>query len=609
MAGHEKKKTQKIAISMFISFVAASILPLLLIVWWFVQRSTASTEQNLLQLASPYCTQVIDSITAVISEAENEVTVLKRSSAMYDLLFTEYTNPADALSMYQSAWLNNTSHFVNDNHTIKFYNVPSISNISALTNNSLEDFKRVYGDEAAFCDESIHYKLLPSYGTHPLRLALYTSYISPEQQLYLTIEIPFTDILPYMEHGNTLGGFAYLLDSDGQVICSTDSQGIYVNEIATLLRNRTRDGSATYLDGEKFLMLQMPISSHTASSSKGLEWELYYFMPNRLFASSVRSNILALIPLCLCSVLFSMYVAVSYTKWFCNRLRKIKGKTDRILKAEFDIAEPIHNHDELSELEASIYEMSAALETMFANQYERLQHESEQKIRNEQLLRTAVQAQIDALRYQINPHYLFNTMESIRMHLYLNGDKETAHIIRLFSESFRKMLESDNGEYTLRDELDTIQSYLEIQKYRLQDRFDSKIIVEPTVENCIIPKLLIQPLVENAFFHGIELVERSGHLGIVISLRDNFLHIQVSDNGMGMSEEKLNRLRNALDDPNATSRSVGLKNTAQRLKLLYKENQSFHIESIQGEGTTVSLTIPYQLTQKGNTMYESTDRR
>lgn len=317
-------------------------------------------------------------------------------------------------------------------------------------------------------------------------------------------------------------------------------------------------------------------------------------IPNQLFTESVRANILSLTPLCLVSILFSMCIAVGFTRWLCTRLNKLKNKTNQILNADFDIAEPVLFNDELGELEASIYEMAAALETMFANQYKRLQQENEQKLRNEQLLRTSAQAQIQALRYQINPHYLFNTLESIRMHLYLNGDKETAETIRLFAESFRRMLEADNGEYTLADELDTIKNYLLIQKYRLGNRFDSVINMDPTVKDWRLPKLLIQPLVENAFFHGIELVEHQGKLRIDISLQCDVLHIQVSDNGAGISAEKLLELRSTLASPDENFRSVGLLNTALRLKLLYKENHTFHIESEEGKGTTVSLSLPYK---------------
>lgn len=609
MAELTRKKTKKtkLAWEMYVSYVVASLLPIALIVGFFVKKNIDSTEQNLIQMAEPYCTQIVDNIASVVSEAENEIAILKSSNAMYNLLFTEYENPADALTTYRTEWLHGASYLINNDHTVKFYNTAINSNIASLTNNSLEDFLRIYGEEATQSGDGIHYKLLPSYGSLPLRLGLYTSYASIDRQLYLTIEVPIVEILPQLENGNALGGFAYLLDIEGNIIASTDHQEVYTDIITMSLLDSIEDSHSTYLDGEKFLTIVSSLSSHVPITSECSQWKLLYLMPNELFQESMRRNTLSIIPLCLCSMLFSLCVSVIFTRWVCGRLNKLRNKTNRILKAEFDIAEPISINDELGELEAAIYEMSAALETMFTNQYERLRRENEQKIRNEQLLRTTIQAEIDALRYQINPHYLFNTMESIRMHLYLKGDKETANIIRLFSESFRRMLETDGSQYTLLDELDTVESYLQVQKYRLGDRFTSQIIVDPAIKNCYIPKLLLQPLVENAFFHGIELSEAVGQLRIVISLQENRLHIQVMDNGIGMNEEKLTALRNSIENPDCASR-VGLVNIVRRLNLLYGENQSFYVESEQGKGTTIFVAIPYQAQEGGSRLSESTDR-
>ena len=602
-----KVTKKKLIWEMYASFIIASLLPIALIVGFFINKSIDSTEQNLIQMAEPYCTQVVDNIASVISGTENEIEILKNSNAIYTLLFSEYTNPADALTMYQTQWLQNTKHMIRSSHTVKFYNTADNSIIASLTNNTLEDFKRIYGENATQAGVGIHYKLLPSYGSLPLRLGMYTSFASVDRQLFLTIEVPITEIMPYLEGGNSLGGFVYLIDIEGNILCSSDHGNVYTGMITKSFLDSIGDSHSVHLNGEKVLTIAKPLSSYTSLTSECSQWKLLYLMPNELFQKSMHRNLLSIVPLCLCCMLFSLGVAIGFTTWVCGRLNKLRNKTKRILNADFNIAEPISSNDELAELEASIYEMAAALETMLANQYQRLQQENAQKIRNEQLLRTTIQAEINALRYQINPHYLFNTMEAIRMHLYLKGDRETANIIRLFSESFRKMLAADDSEYSLLDELDTVESYIQVQKYRLGDRFTSQIIVDPAIRNCIIPKLLIQPLVENAFFHGIELSERFGQLRVVFSLQNSRLHIQVMDNGIGMSAERLNSLRNNLEDPDSASR-VGLVNIVRRLNLLYGDNKSFNIESEQGKGTTIDVEIPYQIQEKGSSICESANR-
>jgi len=601
----KNKIRKKMAWEMYASYIVASLLPIALIIGFFVEKSLDSTEQNLIQMAEPYCTHIIDNVTATVEEVENEIAILQSSNAMHTLLFTEYKNPADALTMYKSQWFHGARYQIHGDHTVKFYNAGANINISALTNNSLEDFRRIYGQEALSVGSGIHYKLLPSYGSFPVRLSFYTSYAAIDRQLFLTIEVPITKFLSSLDSGNGLGGYAYLLDDESNILGTTDPNGI-LRDITPSFMESIEGNQSVYLEGEKFLTILRPLSSEASENTVCSQWKLLYLMPNELFQKSMHANILSIVPLCAFSMAFSLGIAIFFTKWVCGRLDKLRSKTQRILNGEFDIAEPVRNDDELGELESAIYEMASALDTMFKNQYIRLQKENEQKIRNEQLLRTTIQAEIDALRYQINPHYLFNTMESIRMHLYLTGDKETANIIRQFSESFRKMLDADNEKYTLQDELDTINCYLQIQKYRLGDRFVSSVTVDPALVNCHIPKLLIQPLVENAFFHGIELSERLGHLSIDIHLQENRLHIHVIDNGIGMSEEKLRSLRDMLEKPDGASR-VGLANVVRRLNLVYGENQSFRIESEQNKGTKIFITIPYEPQKGGQMSYESAD--
>lgn len=294
-------------------------------------------------------------------------------------------------------------------------------------------------------------------------------------------------------------------------------------------------------------------------------------------------------------LVFSLSAAILFARRFTKRIIRLQHKAKRALKADFDIVEPIECRDELGELESALYEMVTALDTMFDNQYRTLEKEHEQKMHNEQLLRARTQAEIEALRYQINPHYLFNTMESIRMHLYLKGDRETARIIYLFSESFRKMLEAEGADYTLFDELQTIENYLKVQKYRLGDRFTSEVTVDENLPNCRIPKLLLQPLVENAFFHGIELSENPGVLQVTVRRRTDKLYMTVKDNGVGMTKEKMEELRrNLQEDEKSSAPRVGLRNVVQRLRLQYGESYRFEIESDPGTGTKVTIVIPYE---------------
>lgn len=597
----KKMPRRKLAWKMFGSYIAASLLPFAMIVTVFLLRTVESTERNLIQMAEPYCEQMIEELVSCVQDVEEEIAVLKDSNYLSTMLFTEYLNQSEAIVMYQSQWESGARMLISEDHTVRLYNTPKNSNIAALLNNTLEDFKRIYGEEALLTYGSIHCKMLPRYGILPQRLAFYTSYAGAGRQMFLTIEVPFDLLIPSLENSNSHGGYTYLLDGDGTILFSNDMNGIYTENIRQLIAEERAEDGKVYLNDESCLSIVKSLSDYSNLKSDCADWKLLYLMPNELFSDSMRENILFVLPLCLLSLLLSTVVAIAFTRWICGRLEKLRSKTNRILKQDFDIAEPVTNNDELGDLESAIYEMASALEMMFFNQKRQLEQENAQKIRNEQLLRATTEAEIKALRYQINPHYLFNTMESIRMHLFLQGDTETAHIIRLFSESFRKMLETERTEYTLADELETIESYIQVQKYRLGDRFTSAVQADPAIGNCRFPKLLIQPLLENAFFHGIELSENHGLVQVKITLQGNCLNIRVTDNGIGMPAQKLEQLRSYIRNPDSASR-VGLMNIVKRLNLLYGNAHRFEIESEEGVGTTIDVTIPYQPLQKEETI-------
>ena len=141
-------------------------------------------------------------------------------------------------------------------------------------------------------------------------------------------------------------------------------------------------------------------------------------------------------------------------------------------------------------------------------------------------------------------------------------------------------------------------------------RFGQRLSIEREIDEELlsvqVPPLILQPLVENAFFHGIELSERQGALYIEIALQDDRLHIQVVDNGIGMPEGKLKSLRKTLENPDSATR-VGLANIVRRLHLHYGDNQSFVIESECDKGTTIRVTIPYQFQEGGRKLRESAD--
>lgn len=203
--------------------------------------------------------------------------------------------------------------------------------------------------------------------------------------------------------------------------------------------------------------------------------------------------------------------------------------------------------------------------------------------------------ELQFLRSQINPHFIYNTLEVIRSISVVHRNDEIAEMVKSLAAILRYSIKGEES-VSLRDELHIIRCYLSIQTIRFGHRFDYAIDVSPDAESLLIPRMCLQPLVENAFTHGLENKLSDGMLRIVSRIEEDELVISVSDNGFGLSPEKteeLNRLihQSELDQPSNTS-GVGLINVARRIQIARGNEFGMYISSALQVGTTVTLKLP-----------------
>lgn len=214
-------------------------------------------------------------------------------------------------------------------------------------------------------------------------------------------------------------------------------------------------------------------------------------------------------------------------------------------------------------------------------------------------------AELTALQSQINPHFLYNTLESVRGQALLDGNEEIARMMEALSSFFRYSISRKGTLVTLRDELANIQNYMLIQRYRFNNRFSMEIYIDEEDEDAYdfkIPKLIIQPVVENAVFHGLEERLEGGTVSIEVIVTDKHMMITVSDNGKGMDDETLARLNKRIhsqedklveeDEREQTNTGIGLPNIHKRLQLLFGEEYGLSVYSTLNQGTDVEITVP-----------------
>lgn len=204
-------------------------------------------------------------------------------------------------------------------------------------------------------------------------------------------------------------------------------------------------------------------------------------------------------------------------------------------------------------------------------------------------LRTIIE--VKQLQSQFHPHFIFNVLETLRYAIKIDAN-QAQEIVMLLSRLLRYSIGNDRS-VQLKDDMNYVRDYLKLQQIRFSERLEYRVTIAEETYPIYVPKLVLQPIIENAIKYG---YQHQSHvlIDIRIQLADGKLLLEVCDNGPGMDEQSLQELRRMLDSPHNTTPHIGLYNVHRRLVLLYGEKAGIHINSTQGQGTCVTLTIPYE---------------
>lgn len=288
--------------------------------------------------------------------------------------------------------------------------------------------------------------------------------------------------------------------------------------------------------------------------------------------------------------LISLLILTRFIQHFNRRVLLLKESMTKVSHGDFDIPNNLTGNDEITDIYQELRTTMGSLQTLLEEGY---QYEIDQK--NWQLVKK--DAEFKLLASQINPHFLYNTLEMIRMKALKNKDPEVAETVKILSKLMRKALERDREEMTLNEDLAFIEMYLQIQKLRLGERLTYRIHIQTTKEYMILP-LLIQPIIENAFIHGVEKVSGPVRVSLEVLVLDRDIAIVIRDNGRGISADKLADLHALLKNEKEAKR-IGISNVQQRIQHYYGVNYGLTISSEEGKGTEVTILLPQKINEKG----------
>ena len=212
-----------------------------------------------------------------------------------------------------------------------------------------------------------------------------------------------------------------------------------------------------------------------------------------------------------------------------------------------------------------------------------------QKVIEEERLKK--DAELEALQYQITPHFMYNTLNSIKFAALIRGEKELGGLIGDFVELLQATISKKGTFLTVADEFHILNNYVHLQEFRYQGSFRVRYEMEEGAGGCYIPRLILQPLVENAILHGIDMKEKNGEIILRAKLEQDRLRLFVIDNGRGMTKEQIDTLLHSKAKKTNGLSAIGVPNIKERLELYYGDKGGMVYQSSEN-GTTVEIFLP-----------------
>lgn len=286
---------------------------------------------------------------------------------------------------------------------------------------------------------------------------------------------------------------------------------------------------------------------------------------------------------CVAVVLFMLIMVTAFSVYIVNEMLQplyvLRAATEEMAGGNFAVRAQTEGSEELQSLSDSFNHMASNMEDLIDEV-----KEDQQKMRK---------ADLRLLQEQINPHFLYNTLDTIVWLVEANETDQAVNMIVTLSNFFRMVLSKGKELITISEEEQHIGSYLEIQSMRYHDIMEYDIQFDQVILDYQIPKLTLQPIVENALYHGLKEKRAKGFIHIHGEKDGECIRLTVRDNGVGMEAEELEELRGEITRPcKETERGFGLANVNERIRMYYGAEYGMEIQSIKGKGTTVELVIP-----------------
>lgn len=389
----------------------------------------------------------------------------------------------------------------------------------------------------------------------------------------IRIDFNKKDFEQVIDNANTIeGGLTYLQNSLDEIVAASDNQLLNQYRLPSKIIASTTNNTNfrhTFLNSEK-VMVRIKLIPNT-------DWKMVTVIPEKLITNKISSSMKQLHMIMLVISLIAYILAYSIAHFMVKRIYILKNQMNKVHKG---IPEPLVNtgsNDEIGELIIDYNYMISRIKQLMEKQYH-----------SGQRLKTA---ELKALQAQINPHFLYNTLELINRLSKKNKVCEVEEVIHSLAKYYKLNLSRGDDFITLRDELEHVSAYVSIQNVRFKNKFTFEVDVDEQFLDMLVPKTILQPIVENSVIHGIlEKDDGEGIIRIFSSVEGNNLILSIQDNGKGVPEDILAKINYGQITNNKGS--YGITNVVERIKLTYGNAYGLEYSSKYNEGTTVRMKLP-----------------
>lgn len=377
------------------------------------------------------------------------------------------------------------------------------------------------------------------------------------------------------------GSDIFIMDSNGTVVSSNNPQIIIGKPFpeSKLIKWIQLDSSPK---GSTFsLEIGKEDKLIAYSEIQDTNWYIVSTIPYSYLNSEASKFSYKIAVLTIVILILAIIVSFIISQSISAPLKKLEKNMGEFGEGRINKSVVVDREDEIGHLQKSFNSMAADIKGLLV------------KIDEENKLRRKTELKV--LEYQINPHFLYNTLDSINWMAQKAGQSDIGAMITALARFFRLGLSKGKETYTIKDEIEHVHNYLIISKIRYKDCFEFSMDVDPSILEYKTTKIVLQPLVENAIKHGINKNNNKGLICITVRKEGDDITLEVTDNGKGMEKEQVDYLNQALAEMKEVSseeRGFGLLNVYQRIKLNYGEDYGVTLDSRLGEGTTVKVTLP-----------------